>query len=542
MTVRSGVFNAAVLGAVLGAAAAVGVPWVYSRYAPPEGVSAPSPASVPPPSTLVQPEELIRTQAERDWFRYFYSYYGSMTRLLQYGIADSRSAVYAGAIADFVTIPRVTSKVYCPKPSDGLVGKDTLYYASRVTILPRSGRPPLIYAVDYHGSGTFAYGKASFDTLFAADDPRPGPVVKMTATDARGLFASVIGAVGDNALSRNGGYFAPFSISSVDVNGDGVDDFTLGGRLMTSEGGTFVMSPDPTFDGREVLLARHRGMPVALVPNGSAIDVYRLAPPSAPALIASIDVGGPFADDRAYVMLPLNGALLPEAKLALLVLLKASVELHAIDDDLRGRRLLATSTLQPGEVMLGARGDFTGDGVDDVWLAEQKWKNAAAETVGRALLLSSTSIRQYLQSPRPLSGIEALASTTLYGSRRYTDYDGIGASLSPIAGDIDGDGRPDLSFPGHRHLSEAGAFFVLPGAAVRAGVMVVDDPVVIRIAGQPVSQVGPPFVHWDATDVNGDRFSDVILPVDNDICAGLNAGAIYLLDGRRIVEAKARIR
>jgi hypothetical protein len=51
-----------------------------------------------------------------------------------------------------------------------------------------------------------------------------------------------------------------------------------------------------------------------------------------------------------------------------------------------------------------------------------------------------------------------------------------------------------------------------------------------------MSQVAPPFHHWDATDLLGDGHADIVIPVDNDLCSGLNAGAVYVLSGKKITE------
>jgi|HigsolmetaAR202D_1030399.scaffolds.fasta_scaffold123526_2 hypothetical protein len=48
-----------------------------------------------------------------------------------------------------------------------------------------------------------------------------------------------------------------------------------------------------------------------------------------------------------------------------------------------------------------------------------------------------------------------------------------------------------------------------------------------------------PFHHWDATDYTGDGVDDIVVSADNDLCSGLNAGAIYLLDGAAITGAQS---
>ncbi len=73
----------------------------------------------PPPDTI--PVDSTTIDQERAWYRYFYSYYGSMMRYEQYGYVDARSNVYAKAIHDFVPIEHITEKVICPAQSADLV-------------------------------------------------------------------------------------------------------------------------------------------------------------------------------------------------------------------------------------------------------------------------------------------------------------------------------------------------------------------------------------------------------------------------------------
>jgi hypothetical protein len=147
--------------------------------------------------------------------------------------------------------------------------------------------------------------------------------------------------------------------------------------------------------------------------------------------------------------------------------------------------------------------------------------------VGRASLLSSKRFSLEAKS------IEDLTAFTLYGSERYTDYDGIGTSLSPIAGDFDGDGKPDLSTPGHINLNEAGALYLLLNRDMTGMSKTVADRSVVRIAGRAASNLAPPFVHYDA-DLGTGR-NRIVVTADSDLCSGIAGGAIYILDVTKLL-------
>lgn len=81
--------------------------------------------------------------------------------------------------------------------------------------------------------------------------------------------------------------------------------------------------------------------------------------------------------------------------------------------------------------------------------------------------------------------------------------------------------------------------YVLLGSDIKPGGTIdLTAPELIKILGRPMSQLAPPYQHWDATDFTGDGHDDIVVPADNDLCAGLNAGAIYVIDGKRLIDAK----
>lgn len=89
----------------------------------------------------------------------------------------------------------------------------------------------------------------------------------------------------------------------------------------------------------------------------------------------------------------------------------------------------------------------------------------------------------------PIRCITGLAGEwAMPGARADFDGDGIATTLSPFAGDIDGDGKPDLTFSGHRHMNEAGALYILFGRDLRHGMTTtIESNKIVKIAGGVMS-------------------------------------------------------
>jgi len=143
----------------------------------------------------------------------------------------------------------------------------------------------------------------------------------------------------------------------------------------------------------------------------------------------------------------------------------------------------------------------------------------------------------------PYEELSEYADTIVYGSVKYTDYDGIGTSLSPRAGHILGRPLPDVIFSGHRHMNEAGVMFIMPGELIIENSEIdVTHPDIIKIVGRPVRQLASPFNHLDSADFDGDGHDELIVTADNDLCAGLNSGAVYVLNGGKIVDGWQKLK
>lgn len=445
---------------------------------------------------------------EQSHYLHLYKQYSATERHRQYGLADENVAIYFGTAGDFIPIEKLTETLICPKPvkdpPDGFT-----FYAVRNAVLERKGSAPLFYSMSYYGPSAAIRDKDWFDSLLDLGALGDARSIFLPASRAAGLMEAA-----PKPLTRNGSFFTPFSFNSADVNGDGTDDFFFGGRLFLSGAQGYRPISDRALDGREVIFSNEQ----FLSPAGGTLEFWSLRDGG----LARDDratLALPVSENRPFTILPLNGAVTDKADA--IILTASSLDFYALRDD-SADRVLSIPAPTPHSIIVGARGDFDGDGTDDLWLAESRWKDKEGRIVGRASLLSSRRFTTDAKS------IEDLTGFTLYGSERYTNYDGIGASLSPVAGDFDGDGKPDLSVTGHINLNEAGALYILLGRDMTGTGKSVADQSVIRIAGKPVSNLAPPFVHYDAD--KGTGRNRIVVAADNDLCSGIAGGAIYVLD------------
>lgn len=452
--------------------------------------------------------ETHATRRSQAHYQHLYNMYAATERHRQYGVASDNVALFYDKARDFIPIEDVTEQTICPKPVKQLPDGFT-FYGIRNIVLNRRDDSALFYSVSYQGNHKYIRDKDEFDSLIDLGRTGDKKIVHMKADQAANLMAGA-----PRKMTRNGSYITPFSFNTGDVNKDGTADFFYGGRLHLSGGGTYKPISDPTLDGREVIFFHD----AFLSPNGDTIERWtydneRLVQTGATKLTTAT------ATDRPFTILPLEGAVTPLADV--IVITASTFDFYVLQND-KMSRVLSVPTTAPHSVIVGARGDFDGDGIDDLWLTESRWRNSENKMNGRAILLGS---RKFNIGARR---IEDLASFILYGSEKYTDYDGIGTTLSPVAGDFDGDGKPDLSVSGHINMNEAGALYIVRGKDIVGKTeMNVADAAVVRIVGRPVSNLAPPFVHYDMPSP-GSR-SKLVVTADNDLCAGIAGGAIYIV-------------
>ncbi len=462
---------------------------------------------------------------EKNWIQFFYRQQAAALRYRDYGIIDTELyALYGAEEAGFLDVNDLYIHRICPKRGDGFVGGSYLYYGARILILPQMDQLPVVVTLSYHGNADWAHKNRSFDTYFSIGGLSQRDVVIQEDT---GLLANWFSRRDNKPLlASTSQYYRPLSYNSGDVDGDGQADFFLGDELVlgaqfnsktmkfSREGNHVTLPGESIFLGHKSIATLDRKVLSARRWENGVLKS-----------IAQLNISPEIADKVPFSLLPL-----PDDGTAkhVAVRLTDSLWILSLGGDNVWRANAKLTGFQPGELLTGAFGDFTRDGVMDFWIAQPRWKNKDGKTVGRLWLLDGK---------KAMNGdISTSMVSTITGNPRFTNYDGIGSTLSLIAGDIDGDGIPDVSFSGHRHMDEAGAMFILPGRAIEREIDV-ENPNIIKIKGRPVSQLAPPFNHWDVSDVNGDGYADILVTADNDMCSGLNAGALYILDGKRTIDS-----
>ena len=198
-----------------------------------------------------------------------------------------------------------------------------------------------------------------------------------------------------------------------------------------------------------------------------------------------------------------------------------------------GKRLIITYDAYAPPI-LGARGDFDQDGVTDFWLGFP-YRKVKDSVVGGLEMMNGAKLRQALLDGIETVPIVALSTAQVVGTNRYepTSAAGIGYDLSREAGDIDGDGLPDLVTVSHYDLHNRGIVYAfLSRDLARQRVIRSDAPYVVRVMGKALSYIGTGLDA--ASDFNGDGLSDIVVGADVDHEAGFGAGAVYYLSGRKV--------
>jgi len=186
---------------------------------------------------------------------------------------------------------------------------------------------------------------------------------------------------------------------------------------------------------------------------------------------------------------------------------------------------------------IGAWGDFSGDGYNDFVISARRADNDS----GAAWIVDGRSIQSVGRMTLSKAALLKVSNVDGYFKTGQTkENDGIGSSLSYIAGDLDGDGIVDLSIGAHFNMAYSGSLFVISGADIRnigskqakpekTAEISTRDKWVTRIVGVLGSELAPPYYHFDNFDINDDGYDDIVISADNDGFSGPNSGSIYIL-------------
>ncbi|PCI03429.1 MAG: hypothetical protein COB78_10755 [Hyphomicrobiales bacterium] len=467
----------------------------------------------------------IASATSGPWYQTFFGHYAATLRYIQYGkVTVGINDIYAGNIGTFIKTEDVRIATIAPLDETlGAYGNDWTFFGARFLPLEPTTGQPAFYGMSYMGGNASFHGSGMDGIIDPADIN--GAIGQPPKTVAElGLLASHVSAFGYEGFNRKG-HHGPLSWNSKDIDGDGKGDFTMGGLLYLSASGFTTYVTISHKAAEYVFIETDEGTLLARLLNGRLsvakyIAGYGLQEMAPPIQIDDVVVNAGHALTTAPAQTIDRIVVRRACGLQMYRYVSGTISADACISGLTGNW-----------AMPGASGDFDGDSYPDFWIAQTDQGNPSSPTTSHVNLISGALLAA-------ASGNTSIASLTIAkvrGSALYSNYDGIGTTLSPVAGDLDNDGRPDLSFSGHRHMNEAGAMYILRGSDITTGLdITIADSRVIKIAGPMMSQLAPPFHHWDATDYNGDGYDDIVVSADNDPFSGINAGAVYVLSGKSI--------
>lgn len=479
-------------------------------------------------AALVALAVLPASATSEAWYKTFFGHYAATLKYQQYGVATAGvNDLYVSQIDNFIKAEDVEMGVWYPsKPTEGAYGLEWTFFGARFLPLPAAGLPAF-YGLSYLGSNVAFHNGDGFDALITPAMVAAGLNAAPQALPEMGVRAQHVSAFGYTHLTRSA-HYGPLSWNSMDIDGDGAGDFSFGGMMRLSSTSFASDAWSSSQVGAEVtFINTPNGVRAARLKNG------RLS-------VVRYQAGWGFVEDGLLQI----DQVLPNSGHSLVTYPGVGTDKIAVRRtcgiqiyNFTGSAITAgpcINGLLGNWAMPGARGDFDADGVDDIWVSETNlggttpWINSRVTLVSGALLNAASGN----------VSLDSLKIGRVSGSGDFSNYDGICTTLSPIAGDFDGDGLPDLSCSGHRHMSEAGALYIVRGADITTGLdITIADGRVVKVAGPLMSQLAPPFHHWDASDFDGDGYDDIMVSADNDPRGGINAGAIYLLSGKLISEA-----
>ncbi|HAU1068134.1 TPA: hypothetical protein JBI01_09430 [Legionella pneumophila] len=480
-------------------------------------------------------QELENLKPEYYWFKWYYSEYAATLRMLQYKQAtlDINNKLI-NHHREFIDIEDVIQKIIAPPPSNGALTKEYIYFAARNVFLPDECSNEInLYSMSYLGNAEFAHSKQAFDAFI--NYPSLSSSNELIQLDKNaGLLSEFIqnDKIGDLEYAYTGEYkhFRPFSYNTGDLDKDGKHDFMLGRKLLLSSN-NYDMDKSLDLPQESIFLKTHdETLLISLDNNYLIINRYlddELQQVSKTPIQTNVYKNIP----HVLYPLPLN----KDQPVIFAIRSERGLDIYELNDSMTPELRWWITGLAEKEVLIGAFGNFINNDFIDFWVSQVATGIERKACADQVILISS---QQLLNSHQGEVLLNDVSYFTVKGSEKYSDYDGISTSLSPIAGDIDADGKPDLSFVGHRHMNEAGALYILLNDDIKkGGVIDITNKKIIKVLGKPMSQLAPPYIHWDATDLTGSGHCDIIVSADNDLYSGLHAGAIYILDSKKILHA-----
>lgn len=503
---------------------------------------------------LVQVTKLQEAKSEveeqrtlRETMAFFQRYANSYLRLSLYGEADRYTAIFAEHGEKFIPVEDLRLKKICAPSSDFLDDPRYVQYGARMLVLPDvdGDALPDVVGLSYLGHRPILHRNQFFSALHKSTAMGRLDGTMLRAEKGSGLMRHFLDRRTIWTLI-DGSYFRPFGYNALDMDNDGRSDFMVGDELFLSstlsfervaiEGGELGGLPV----GKDSIFLR-RGTETVLVSRIGSELVTRVWSEDAQEIREVARQGvepGHLDSEGTYQLLPLpdidgDGA----EDFALRGSDTLNIYLNTSDHQVRNSLTLTGLAVGRGHVLTGGFADYDQDGRGDFWIAQSGFQ-IDDQRVGRAMLVTAETL---MAVASPTADVLDVTTVRFLGSSDFSDGDGIGATLSLNAGDIDNDGLPDFSITGHHHLNESGALYILLGQDIEEGAaFTITDPRVLKVRGTELSQLAPPPTHQDSADYNGDGFDDILISADNDYCSGFATGAIYLLDGKKLLARHAR--
>ncbi len=472
--------------------------------------------------------------------KFYFERHEAFVRLLDTGEVSPLTEIYAAEGNKFTSINDVRIAKICPTQVDFYSKDAHIFWASRNQYLLQQSSDGseflTILAGSYAGAKTTLHQGKTFDAVIDSRTIVDSNPIRLDRS--AGLMSAYMQRKGIESLTDpSNGHFIGYGYNTGDIDKDGTDDFILGDEIYLSSllkhkdfSSGLNVGRNSIFlkTERGVVIAKLTSQSVELLSLDTAENIIRLNEKINISNIESqIDRSGPYSifplpdinhDGQEDFAIKLNDAIV------------IFLSPYSATDK---SKLIWLTGVEKGFLLIGGFADYDQDGLMDFWVSQpQRLGPGSEKRFGWASLFLAKEIQSKNISPILISDI---AKFTLIGSAQFSDYDGIGTSVSLRSGDTNGDGLPDFSISGHRHLNEAGVMFLVNGKDImRLPAMTVTDLRIAKIKGGVMTQLAAPYFHMDAFDWNNDGYADIVVNADNDGCSGVSAGAIHVVSGKEI--------
>lgn len=421
--------------------------------------------------------------------KFYFERHEAFVRFFDTGEVGPLTEMYSAEAHKFTSVNEVSLDKICPAQVDYYADGDYIFWASRNQYLrSRSldgGEFLTILAGSYAGSKVAFHRGKAFDAVIDSRGSVGGKTIRLdVSADLMSKHMKRKGA--ESLTDSSNGHFIAYGYNTGDIDEDGTDDFILGDEVYLSSrlnnkviSGGIEIERNSVFlkSGLSTVIATLTAHSVQLLSFDKERSKLRVIEEISIADIENqIDRSGPFS---LFPLPDINN----DGQDDFAVKLNDVIVLFFSPYSSTGKpQAITLSGIEKGFLLIGGFADYDGDGIMDFWVTQpQRLGPGQGNKFGWASLILSKDIQRTNTSQTPIHDI---AKFTLTGSSRFSDYDGIGTSISLRSGDTNGDGIPDFSISGHRHLNEAGAMFLVSGKDIMSSrAMNVTDQRIAKIRG-----------------------------------------------------------